>query len=413
MKLDIFKNRQVLFSTLVISAIYNLLWVAIYIYFTTRFKGPLIYPTLIFLLFYLLVAQPVRDYIVSQILLRLSYPDVFRESAKVDSEIKNIDTAAEVYHYLRRLVRQWEVGQIHLVYKEEDGSHMVISRNKISARSHLKPAELEVLHYFQYHESPLHLEDISGNLYEIFLQNKWHTVVPIFFRGRFRGIFAFESRLNKKQILSIQSLSRRSGLILENESMAHKALKNKIFIKEFTFARQIEKFLITGNLSRCGDYIIQNLYNEKKSPFLVLWERAAGAEENEYMILCKVSDSSKRARSIHLFSVQGYFLTYAKAAKNSRQILNWLNRSLQSESEGLYLSGFLVEYRNDKKWRVAHFGNGLSIVLEDKQVMLDSTTPLGSEKKPAVKIRELKNFTNAQLIIKGKPVMQLQADHEK
>ena len=416
MKLDIFKNRQVVLSTLLVSAIYNLFWVAVYIYLTTRFSGHLIYPTLIFLLFYLLVAQPVRDYIVSHVLLRSSYPDFFKESAKVDEEIKNIDTAAEVYHFLRRLTKHWETDQIHLVYKEDDGPHVTITRTETINRRELKAAESKVLHYLQYHESPVYIEEAPENLREIFLENNWYTVVPIFFRGRFRGVFAFEFRLARDQILRIQNLSRRSGLILENESMANKALKNKVFLKEFTLARQIEKFLITGKLSRCGNYIIQNLYNEKKSPFLVLWERVANHSAKvpgEYMILCKVSDSSKRARSIHLFSVQGYFMTYAKEASSLRRLLGWLNQSLQVESEGLYLSGFLIEFREGQKWRIAHFGNGLSIVINGKATPLEPIKPLGSEKSPTIKMRELKNFDSARFLIKGKPVMQLQADHEK
>lgn len=398
MKIDGIRNKPIMLSTLAVSMFYNLFWVAIFYYLMTLLDNRLHLLTIAFLLFYLLVAQPLRDLIVNNILLKTLYPEM-NTDPEDEEEFSNVQTREDIFRYFQRHLKSADIPSVYLLIANNTEQSVHITKNRVSEQLPAKYTNIsDLFQYIEFKHDALFAESLPERLRKKSLENGWVTIVPILYRSRMQALAAYPRKLEKKLINRLNPLLLKSALIFENESLTLNVMKNRVFQKEFDMARQVEKFLIPETLFRAGNYQFQNLYDfEKKYQFPVLFDRAlskskSAASAKTYIILCKISDTSRRSKSIQLFLAQGYFISYAQKAKNLAQLTRWLYNSLVGSSDGLFLQGFLFEVPQKGAWKGVHFGRDLEIRADGKATPLPFRPPLGSQAKPVTgKLSAAKN----------------------
>ncbi len=388
MKIDGAGNKPIVLSTLAISMFYNLFWVIVFYYIMTLVDTYLHLLTISFLLFYLLVAQPLRDIIINNILLKALHPDMKSEN-ETEESLLSLQTKEDIFRHFQKYLKAVEISSVFLIIVDNPEMSVFITKNKIIDQlddQYINTPSL--LQYLEYRHEAMYYENLPDNLQETARSNSWITIVPILFRSRVRALAAFPEKLEKRAVQEFSPIFSRAGLILENESLTLNVLKNRVFQKEFDMARQVEKFLIPEPIFKAGAFTFRNLYEfEKEYRFPLLFDSAAGQGSGAitFVIICKISDTSRRSKSIQLFSVQGYFLSYARRAKNLTQLVKWMYQSLVKSSGGLYLQGYLIEISDKGNWKGVHFGRDLAIHLDGTLIELPYHPPLGSQAKGTVK----------------------------
>ena len=383
--LSFLHKYKIIIPILVISILYNILWFSVFIYFLFHYPQFRVSLTLSFLLFYILIALPIKDWFLHSVFFKLLYPDT-EEILVKDRRIKDLSNTSDIAHLLRTLVKELNINGLIMVTNEKTLNQSLYYRDPDKTRDTISTQDIDsiILYFKQSVRRSLHglmTEDmkIIADKYD------WGALVPIYYKSKFFGFLAVLNGIDLKKIIILEALAGRIGLILENEELTESAIKNESFKKEFTLARQIEKFLLIKDIIEIDNYHVsvdKNLLGGFSVSFPVLFEKSirSAEEANPYFIFCRISKSNRRMRTMMLFMIAGYFLTHSKNSKSLHQLFVLLNSSLFDNGPEFAIDGFLMQYTLPEKWRISYFGKNVQIKSDGADIPLKNSASLGKSK---------------------------------
>ncbi|MDH4199840.1 MAG: hypothetical protein OEV66_05590 [Spirochaetia bacterium] len=379
---ELFYKYKIIIPILIISIIYNLFWFSIFIYLSLEFSLYRISITILFLLFYIMLAQPAKDYFLHSIFFKLLYPDTSTRVIQ-DTRIKELVKKSDIPVLLKILLKELNLNAISMITID----HPFVQENflrdteqtirKISAQDFMVISK-----YFQtnlQHTLSIQMPEEIKNIADLY---SWNTIIPVYYKSRYFGFLAVRSDGAPRKMIPLEALAGRTGLILENEILTESAINNESFKKEFGFARHVERFLVEPKPLESGGYQISI---DKSSPgitnFPVLFEKSliSNRDDGMYMVFCKISKSNRKMRTMMLFMIAGYFLMVSRYSKNLNQLYKSLNQLLCKNGSEFSVDGFLIEKISSVKWRVCFFGKNIRLKENGQEMKLTPTPPMGVE----------------------------------
>jgi len=401
------KQTHAILLVTVISVIFNLLFFALFVLFFLRYPDKIIFLTMAFMLFYIVVAQPGKDYLVSLLIFKFGFPKV-ESSFKNTNKQKQLSTLRDVRVFLNNFLKKNNFEQIYIIFENKDKPFYFLRRDRefrtINPERYHVP---EFIEFIKQNPQAKNLDHYPVHLQEVLKEQEWYAVVPIFFRKSIIGFLTLNRNLDKKQMQWLEKYSQRLGLIFENEYMAEKALGNKIFQKEYNTALKIENLLTIPSKESVGALSIVFPYLQKeKRPFPVIMEKSLfHSEVNKHVyLLCSLSKNPQRSGIMLLFAVQGYFFTACRGTKGLSGVCKDLNSLLVTSEAEILLDGALVEITNGGVVKLIPFGSHVSVYSSGKDVSY-TTKPLGLSADFKIIEKNLKN--NSSLKIKNQTMLHV------
>lgn len=381
----VFYRYKIVIPILIISIIYNLIWFSGFISVVIEFQEHKVIITLAFLLFYVIIAQPVKDQFVHSIFFKLLYPDTDSKVIK-DRRIKGLTKKKDIKRLLKVMVKELDLKGLSMVSRERE----IIQENFTAEpkAKNLKITKEDFSILSKYFESGIK-EILSGqmppDLKNLCDAYHWNMIIPIYYKSRFFGFLAVHSGSDYKKTMLLESLAGRIGLVLENEILTDAVIQKKFFKKEFHVARKVEKLLQEKNTIEPPGYLI-SLENEGQDYFssALLFEKSIPYrdKDGEFYIFCKISKSHRRVRNMMLFITAGYFFIHSRNNSSLKNLHKNIAQSLHENGLKFGIEGFLVQRLNAFKWRVCFFGPHVRLSADGKAVSVKTTSALGLEKTP-------------------------------
>jgi len=405
----IHKNKIVI-PIFIISVLYNLIFFSVFIYFLLQYQEKRISLTLAFLLFYTLLALPLKDWFIHSVFFKLLYPDAETTHIK-DKRIKELGNKSQINPLLGILIRELDMEGLVLVFSGKHVRQNHFYRTSEKKRQQVNHQDIETIsRYFQQtSRKPLTIF-ASGDLKIIADRYRWGAFVPVYYKSRYFGFIAMVNEFDAKKIAVIEGLATRIGLIMENDTLTESAIKNESFRKEFSLARQVEKFLFTDKTIQIQNYEISvDPHFLETVSFPVLFEKSI-IQLNDHLpfvIFCRVSKSNRRMRTMILFMIAGYFLTHSKNSKNLSSLITKLNKSILANGSEFSLDGFLFQAISTNQIKIHWFGKNVQIKYDGFDNPLDKISPLGLTKNPATNFIHLKNKKEILLCLNQVPAIRI------
>ncbi|MES0488656.1 MAG: hypothetical protein ABUK01_01610 [Leptospirales bacterium] len=250
---------------------------------------------------------------------------------------------------------------------------------------------------------PIHLQ-------KFLREQEWQTIMPVLFRSTVIGFMAFPVKLEKKMVSYLDKYIQRIGLIFANESMAEKAFNSKLFQKEYSLAKRLEKLLINISNESFANYMVSSpLLNKAKKPFPVLIDKTiAGKKSNKhYYLICTISEKTHRSTIMLLFAVQGFFFISSRKTNTLAGLAKKLNNLLWLSETESAIDGVLIEHTTRSGWKIIPFGKNISIEYDGKNKLINNT-PMGKSGKSTYRVLTFDNFESAVVKIKQHQVFQME-----
>jgi len=387
---------------ILISILYNSIYLFIFFYYFISYPGNPIVLTIIFLLSYIIIAQPLKDFIFFSLLMKPAN-NISDQFAPIDQKIPSLYNKMDLIQYMNNLNRELNCSEIFLLSSDPEQKAIISYINNTYLEKNMKSSHMgEICNAIQFSVTPIQWIDFPPIVQTILKNYNWQVIIPLFFRDHLSGFLAFSCLVNKKNIAAIQKVSYRFALLLENEVLLSKAMKNRFFIKEFRTARKIESLLITDTRIVIKDRIINyiNNFDGVTRYYPLLYEKSFNKENSKvvYFILSKISSTMARKKSILLFDLQGYFLVHSKNANSLQSLAQMLNKSICFSSLKYFIEGYLFEINQNGNFSYISFGKNLSIEADMKHHLIPENLYLGQHKNSIFKKTSIKY--NNDIIIK-------------
>ncbi|MDH4262945.1 MAG: hypothetical protein OEV78_07875 [Spirochaetia bacterium] len=395
-----------------ISVLYNLLWFSVFIYFLFQYPELRVSLTLAFLLFYLLAALPLKDWFIHSIFFKLLYPDTGNVLVK-DKRIKELTNKSDINRLLKVLIKELNINGLTMISNDKTLKQSYFYRDTEKDYTPVTQQDIEKIsiHFQQNFRKSLN-GPMPDDIKVVAEKYNFGGFVPVFYKSKYFGFFAITGGIDIKKITILEGLAGRIGLIMENDALTESAIKNESFKKEFTLARQIEKFLHIKETVEVENYnlsVDKNILKGVGYNFPVLIEKSKGPSSitNPYFIFCRISKSNPRMRTMLLFMVAGYFITHSKNCKNLQNLFKNLNESLFLNGPEFSIDGFLIQKMPSNHWRVNYFGKNVQIKCEGKNIDLNTPASLGSTQDKTYNCIDFKNKNEIVFCINQMPGIRI------
>lgn len=300
-----FYKYKIILPIFIISIIYNLFWFSIFIYLSLELPLYRTSITIFFLLFYMMLAQPAKDFFLHSIFFKLLYPDAVTTVIK-DKRIKGLVKKSDIAVLLKDLIREFNLEGISIITHDHPFTQNNFYRDSDQKVMNINNEDyLVISKFFQENIRSSVSVQITDEIRDIAANYGWKTIIPIYYKSKYFGFLAVQTSSDMKKNITLEALAGRIGLILENEILTESAINNESFKKEFTFARQVEKFLIETKPIDIDQY---HITVEKGSSGIaqlpLLYEKSIvekGSGKN-FIIFCKIAKSNKKMRTMILFA---------------------------------------------------------------------------------------------------------------
>ena len=432
MRLRSFSDKQVLVGSVLLSLAYNLAWFIALLYTLQSIIFQTIAVTL-FLIIYLFLAQPLKDFLFS-IFYRAFYDHDVKNNIKIEKRIQAINSIEDIYDFLSYLVKQWNLPRLRLVLYEPEERTLFISKSGHGKWIKFRRKEkTELIDYLRVNQIAQNTEAIPSEIKKYLYNHEVKSLSPVIYREILLGFIGFTDQLDDKQLELCQYVAKRIALLMGNELLKINLPKSVLLQKEFNLARRVESFLTrTEPQEKCG-YNIQLLskpWQEKYFPamfdtnitnypagffdsllklnFMKNLNSKPKGEKPLVLILVRVAQSAYRASALQLFSVQGYFISLTQEARGLLDLLKIFQRTLiEQEDASILLDGFLLYCEPDGTWEIAGFGTDLQIKVDEESIELPVTKPLGNDQFSPGRILKFKTPIDITLQIKGFPLVYI------
>lgn len=375
------------------------------------------YISIAFLLAYLIVLIPFRDYTYS-LLFKQNRKNDLPNLDSIEFKIHQIINYKDIFQFLSEYVKEWKISGLRIVlYKPHPRIMYYNSRGRRKWIIPRRPESREFLQFLLENPSLHNRKDFPPNHRQYLYNIKVSMIFAIVLRNNIIGTIGISDELSDQSIFITEKLARRFALVAENEQLQREIKRAQFLEKEFTLAKRVENLLERKeDVKRCG-YIVSKIDKGwQKKYFPALFEVNQNSYPDDffnldkqisidpecpyYIMLVRLSDQSHRSRTMQLFSVQGYFLSLAKTSKNLETLAKRMNQSLTNlENSKIQLDGFLLQFYKKGIWDILPFGKNLRIFEENKWVNIPRSSPLGSRSFDYKKYYSLKYPQLVQLSI--------------
>lgn len=393
-----FNFKSVILKELLYSIIYNIIFFTIYYFLIINFPNKSTYISFFFLLAYLFILIPFRDYTYSLLFIRKrkkSMPNI----DVIENRIHQIINFKDIFQFLSEYVKEWKISGLRVVlYKPYPRIMYYNSNGHRKWISMKKPEPYDFLNFLK--ENPqIHNRKEFSDFHKNYLYNiKIAEIFPIMLRNNIIGTIGTKDELDERSVKITEKIARRLALVSENEQLQKEINRAQFLEKEFSLAKRVENLLERKeDIKRCG-YIVSKIdkgWEDKYFPALFEvnqnsypddffnFQRSSSLDPEcpYYIMLVRLSNQSHRSRTMQLFSVQGYFLSLAKSSRNLRSLAKRLNSTLkQLENSKIQLDGFLLQFYKKGIWDILPFGKNLQIYRNNQWENIPRSAPMGSER---------------------------------
>ncbi|MDH5721096.1 MAG: hypothetical protein OEZ13_10870 [Spirochaetia bacterium] len=414
------KFSKYLISGIFISFMYNVLWLGIFIYFADLYAENIIIFVIIFLLVYLLFANPLKDLLYLYYMNRYAFSSKWKV-AKIEKNLSNIYSIDDLLQFLSSLLKLWNLNNLILILEEPFLHKFSFIRNKKYKRQKLnKRTPSSFIDRFLDNPWAENISNLREEEKKVLKNYKSKCAVPILYRDLFLGCIFFEEELEPAQLDTAAQISQKSGIIIQNEILKNRLSPAVHLQKEFDLARKIEEYLSEFDELNFDEFKIQKEHlgwREKTFPaifettFLPYKTTKRNEEEEDVVIflLCKLSDNLQRAKAIQLFSAQGCFLGIGEKSGNLKIAAHRLHKALRNQTfENILLDGYLAKFSNKKTVEILPFGKSLKIEVDQKIQNIENSAPLGSsESKYGAFVNKIKYDEKITLYIRDYPLVSV------
>jgi len=399
---------------------YNVLWLGIFIYFADLYAENIIIFVIIFLLVYLLFANPLKDLLYLYYMNRYAFSSKWKV-AKIEKNLSNIYSIDDLLQFLSSLLKLWNLNNLILILEEPFLHKFSFIRNKKYKRQKLnKRTPSSFIDRFLDNPWAENISNLREEEKKVLKNYKSKCAVPILYRDLFLGCIFFEEELEPAQLDTAAQISQKSGIIIQNEILKNRLSPAVHLQKEFDLARKIEEYLSEFDELNFDEFKIQKEHlgwREKTFPaifettFLPYKTTKRNEEEEDVVIflLCKLSDNLQRAKAIQLFSAQGCFLGIGEKSGNLKIAAHRLHKALRNQTfENILLDGYLAKFSNKKTVEILPFGKSLKIEVDQKIQNIENSAPLGSsESKYGAFVNKIKYDEKITLYIRDYPLVSV------
>lgn len=363
--------RSFLSRTILFSIFYNLIWFAVFFVFLRYFSFSPMLVVIGFLIVYLFLAQPLKDFFFLYLYKRFVYRNRSKNTY-IENEISRIHTQADIEIFLSNLVKFWKLNALLYSYFFPTPQMLYITAQgkarSIKAKKSENPLFIQFLRksplLIAIDSFPLEVQKELGAI-EI------NTVAPILYRQKLFGYLAFRDSLQSLDAKIISLVTQRIGLTFANEFWRQKVPGYKAMEQEFDTANRVEKLLqMQAGKNIYGYSVGYNVsaWDDKYFPALLdlrIPEKDS-KNQNGFAILARLNNIATRSKSLQLFIVQGYFYSLAQTSPSLEVLVNSLHELLRDRENGkILLDGFLLEISPDRKIRIQSFGSKLSMAIDE------------------------------------------------
>ncbi|MDH5718053.1 MAG: hypothetical protein OEZ22_10490 [Spirochaetia bacterium] len=384
------KYPEFIFSGIIISLLYNFFWLGFFIYLSNMYWSNIVFLVLLFLAAYLLIGQPLKDWLFLTIIDKYIYNSLWKIT-KIEKTIPKLNTLSDIYEFLPELVKDWRLIGIRFVFYHPTQKILLIPRKGKGKWINFKKQDsLEFLNYIKNNPWGQNTKDLPEDIKIDLYKKKLRCVVPVMYRDFLLGYMGFLNTLEKVPLKIAGQITKRMAIVLQNEVFKKRILPKIFLTKEINLAREIESYLSEFDEFNIDKYTISKLetsWQEKGFPaifetnILNLTDNTtlSNTKSSVIFLLCKLSDDLRRAKAIQLFSAQGYFIGISNHEHNLNHIARKLQKILASQEKGgIKLEGFLVKAAEKEKLNIIPFGKSLSLKIDEKKERLPNSASLGS-----------------------------------
>jgi len=404
------KQTQIIIYVTIISIIYNLLFLTLFLLIFMQYPKNIVFYTMGFLLFYILVAQPLKDYIITHFLFRVAFPNVEKTLTGTQRD-HHLGSKRDIQNFLTWFIKSNNLQHVYLILEGSDQNCFFLTRDReFQAVNPGRYLNKSLLQYIKMRPESRNIESYPIHLQNFLREQEWQTIMPVLFRSTVIGYLAFPVKLEKKMVSYLDKYIQRIGLIFANESMAESALNTKVFQKEYSLAKRLEKLLINISNESFGNYMVYSpLLNKEKKPFPVLIDKTISGKKNEkhYYLICRISEKTHRSTIMLLFAVQGFFFIASRKTNSLSGLVKKLNTLLFFSETESAIDGVLIEHTTRFGWKISPFGKNVSLEYDGKTKLVNNT-PLGKSEKSTYPVLTLKDFEFAVVKMKQHQIFQME-----
>lgn len=351
----------------------------------TIFRDRLPIVVVSFLFFYIFMAQPLKDWLISRMGMDSKY-SVQSGFITFDNRVSRIMRLKDVLEFLGWLIRAWKLSRLRLLVFDEEDLVFFVNRQKRVRRMRLKD---DLTEPFRQELSRLNgakpVTALSPALKAYMQSRKVRFVAPVLFRERLIGLVGFSEIVDRARLPLVDHAAHRIGLALENERLERTVPRSEFLSKEFRLAEKIERHLSGASRYSAGRFTVQKLDTAwEKKHFSAIFGCARSddpAEETHFVMLLRLSVASTRSNALQLFSTQGYFYSLIRGQRDVAGLSAELHRNLRvNENRSIVLEGFLISLHPAQNlMRIQAFGRHLAYRDESGWSWIRETPPLGAE----------------------------------
>ncbi len=338
-----------------------------------------------FLFFYIFVAQPLKDLLISRMGVDAKY-SAQTGFITFDNRVSRIMRLKDVLEFLGWLIRAWKLSRLRLLVFDEEDVVFFVNRKKRVRRMRLKD---DLTEEFRQELSLLNgaraVTTLSPALRAYMQSRKVRFVAPVLFRERLIGLIGFSEVIDRARLPLVDHAAHRIGLALENEQLERTVPRSEFLSKEFRLAEKIERHLSGASRYSAGRFTLQKLETAwEKKHFSAIFGCARSDDavaEAHFVMLLRLSVASTRSNALQLFSTQGYFYSLVRGQRDVTGLTAELHRNLRiNENRAIMLEGFLMSlHPAENLLRMRAFGRHLAYRDQSGWIWIRETPPLGAE----------------------------------
>ncbi|MCB1145553.1 MAG: hypothetical protein KDK41_12770 [Leptospiraceae bacterium] len=378
-----FAYRELVIRGIITSFIFNIILFTGYIIALDYVKGNTVIFTIIILLVYLLVIQPIKDMLFAAF-SGSETDNTGGDLSKVEKRAATIARKEEIPDFLFWLCKTWKMPWMRMtLYVNEPIVYLVFAKGGVRIAKLKVEEDKEFIAFLKAFPWTHKTVEMPPLLRNYLTEKRVAAVTPIIFRESVIGAIGSSRELNSGEIDSAEFVARRVAVLIENDQMKGSVTRNELLKKEFLLADRVEEFLMRDKPVIAGGYSVSRLSSAwEKKYFSALFEISVAADESRpsFVLLCRLANASIRANALQLFGVQGYFTAIARQASSVQELAQNLNLALLKHENGkVQLDGFLIEINSDTGIQVLGFGSNLGIKSDFKWTWIKNKDSLGNQ----------------------------------
>ena len=372
-----------------ISLLYNVIWLFVFIILLFFFPYWLEMIWLIFLLTYLLFAQPLKDTFIFSITKKFLGKTELK-NYKILNQLNKAEKLRKSIALLKGILRSWDLASVS-IHLRHPRPHVIKISKSLKASISYKDKTIvfeELLTYLEAYMSGHNLSDIPSNIQKYLRRKKIFCVIPIVFREFLLGFLSFQKQLSKEAIEIFEYAAQKIAILSQNKILSDKIDISKSSERDFSIARKIELFLELQKDIELKHFALEKILKGWKEKYFPLYYDAKTIVRTmpqkrsvTYIILCRPEKGFQRGTILNLCSVQGYFISFCDASSSLLSLSKKLHKIIQTGLESsIRLDGFLMRIE-DKNILCCPFGKGLVLKEDGDIIKIKNSAPLGSKQR--------------------------------